>query len=90
MTEWGVVGVLVTVVGLFLTVGKPMLSLNTSIVKLQEEMKSVSRGISDLNEKNSGDHKRIWEKVDKHGGQLEDHEKRIQHLEFENDYEHKN
>ena len=85
MTEWGVIGVLVTVVGLFVTIGKPLLSLNTSIVQLREEMKSVNRGLDDLNGKNTQDHARIWTKVDKQGETLEDHEKRIQHLEYEND-----
>lgn len=85
MTEWGVVGVLVTVVGLFVTIGKPLLSLNTSIVQLREEMKSVNRGLDDLNGKNTQDHARIWSKVDKQGETLDDHEKRIQHLEYDNE-----
>lgn len=90
MTEWGVVGVLIAVIGLFVTVGKPLLALNKSIVQLEEGMKSVNRGLDGLNEKNTQDHRRIWDKVDKQGATLEDHEKRIQHLEFENENDHKN
>ena len=90
MTEWGVVGVLIAIIGLFVTVGKPLLALNRSIVELQSDMKSVNKGLDGLNDKNTQDHRRIWVKVDKHGEQLDDHEKRIQRMEFESEYEHQN
>ena len=88
MTEWGVVGVLIAIIGLFMTVGKPLLALNRSIVKLEEGMKSVNKGLDDLNGKNTQDHARIWNKVDKQGETLEDHEQRIPHLEFQNEADH--
>lgn len=81
MTEWGVVGVLVTISGLFITVVKPLLTLNTSMVKLTEEMKHVNQGLNDLNDKNTENHKRIWDRMDDHRDILNDHEKRIDHLE---------
>jgi len=87
MTEWGVVSVLIAIIGLFITVGKPLLALNKSIVQLEEGMKSVNKGLDNLNDKNTQDHRRIWDRVDKHGETLEDHEKRIQHLEYETEKE---
>ena len=90
MTEWGVVGVIVALVGLLVTVVKPILNLNTSMVRLTEEMKHINRGLGDLNDRNTENHKRIWDRVDEHGDTLKDHEKRIQHLELENELERQN
>lgn len=81
MTEWGVVGVIIALVGLVMTVVKPLLTLNTSIVKLTARMESVSRGLDELNDRNTENHKRIWDRMDEHRDTLNDHERRIDHLE---------
>jgi len=81
MNEWNVVTVIIALVGLGAAVMKPMLTLNTSIVKLTARMENVSQGLDDLNDKNTENHKRIWDRMDEHGDQLKDHEKRIDHLE---------
>ena len=81
MTEWGVVTVIIALVGLFVTIIKPLLTLNTSMVRLTEEMKHVNRGLTDLNDKNTENHKRIWDRMDEQSDTLKDHEKRIDHLE---------
>lgn len=85
MTEWGVVGVLIAVVGLFFTVGKPVITLNTSITKLtvtvdrlqkdyDDLKKQAHSEVNDLAVKNSDSHRRIHDKLD-------DHEQRITDLE---------
>ncbi|WP_373118022.1 hypothetical protein [Holdemania massiliensis] len=85
MTEWGVVGVLIAVVGLFFTVGKPVINLNTSITKLtvtvdrlqkdyDDLKKQAHSEVNDLAVKNSDSHRRIHDKLD-------DHEQRITDLE---------
>lgn len=85
MTEWGVVGVLIAVVGLFFTVGKPVINLNTSITKLtvavdrlqkdyDDLKKRAHEEVNDLAVKNSDSHRRIHDKLD-------DHEQRITDLE---------
>lgn len=87
MSEWGVVGVIVVMVGLFFTVGKPVINLNTSITELTVTVKHLQKDYDDLKKKtqeeinelavkNSDSHKRIHDKID-------DHEQRI------NDLEHK-
>lgn len=81
MTEWGVVGVIIALVGLGATILKPMLTLNSSIVRLTERMEHVSSELNELNEKNNQNHKRIWDRIDEHGDSLKDHERRIDHLE---------
>ena len=85
MTEWGVVGVIIAVVGLFFTVGKPVITLNTSITKLtvtvdrlqkdyDDLKKQAHSEVNDLAVKNSDSHRRIHDKLD-------DHEQRITDLE---------
>ena len=72
MTEWGVVGVIIAVVGLFFTVGKPVITLNTSITKLtvtvdrlqkdyDDLKKQAHSEVNDLAVKNSDSHRRIHE-----------------------------
>ena len=83
MTEWGVVGVIAALVGLFVTVVKPLLTLNTSIVRLTERMECLSVELSELTIRNTEKHKRIWDRVGEQAELLADHEKRIDHLENE-------
>ena len=62
MTEWGVVGVIIALLGLFMTVIKPLLTLNTSIVRLTDQMEHVSDDLNELTDENSRNHKRIHER----------------------------
>ena len=81
MTEWGVVGVIIALVGFGVTVLKPILTLNTSIVKLTERMEHVSHELNQLTDQNTENHKRIWQRIDEHGEMLNDHEQRLDHFE---------
>lgn len=85
MSEWGVVGVLIAIVGLFFTVGKPVITLNTSITKLTVTVEQLQKDYDDLKKqaheevndlavKNADSHRRIHDKLD-------DHEHRIADLE---------
>lgn len=76
---------LTAIIGLFFTVGRPVISLNTSIVKLNVSVDRLQKDYDDLKKraheeinelavKNSDSHKRIHEKID-------DHEERIRDLE---------
>jgi len=74
MTEWGVVGVIIALVGLFVTIYKlltPTLEALTKLGVLTERMdKRLEEHIHD----SKGEHNELWNKVD-------DHEIRIVHLE---------
>lgn len=74
MTEWGVVTVLVALVGFVATVVKPIINLNTSITKLTEIVDRMSKDLDELTKRNADTHARIFER-------LEDHETRIKILE---------
>lgn len=81
MTEWGVVLVIISVVGLIAAVTGPIVKLNTSITKLTVMMGNVTGDLDGLTTNNSKSHERIHEKLEKHEGAINDHEKRIHVLE---------
>lgn len=68
--EWTVVTVIIALVGLFMTVGKPIISLNGSITHLQD-------AINELRE----DIKVLTGRTDNQEERLQDHETRISILE---------
>lgn len=86
--EWTVVTVIVALVGLFLTVGKPIINLNSNIVKLnlsidalREKTRQNAEELKEQKEHAHDAHKRIWDHNDEQDKQLSDHENRIQLLE---------
>lgn len=68
--EWTVVTVIIALVGLFMTVGKPIITLNGSITHLQD-------AIDELRE----DIKVLTGRADNQEEKLQDHETRISILE---------
>lgn len=85
MTEWTVVGVIVTLVGLIVAIVKPLLTLNGSIVRLTEEVGNILSGleafkkryVENLTELKTAD-KKMQEKLDNHEVRivkLEEHRK---------------
>lgn len=81
MTEWGVVGVIVALVGLVTGLVKPMISLTQSITKLTVMMEQFAADFGELTAKNSSGHDKLWRKNEEHDHTLQDHEKRIVILE---------
>lgn len=81
MTEWGVVGVIVALVGLGAAIIKPILALNTSITRLNLTLEQLQRDVGTMTTKNSKSHERIWDRLVEHDGTLEAHERRIDSLE---------
>ena len=77
MMEWTVVTVLIALVGLGAAVVKPMISLNSTIVKLTGAVEALQKNIEELTSRNSKSHDRIFQTLDDHGEILQDHEKRI-------------
>ena len=68
--EWTVVTVLVTLIGLFMTIGKPIINLQKCITKLQDSVDGLSRRLD-----------KYEQKTDKQDEILQDHETRITVLE---------
>lgn len=45
MSEWTVVSVIVVLVGLFISVGKPIITLNSSLTRLQDSIEALREDI---------------------------------------------
>ena len=88
MNEWTVVGVIIALVGLFFTIGKPIMDLNSNMVKLNVSMEAVNKR-ADKQEKELEEqkrcahdsHKRLWEHNVQQDETIRDHEVRIGSLE---------
>ena len=90
--EWTVVTVIVALVGLFLTVGKPILKLNSTLTVLTTRIDAVEndnkKQSEDLKEQKTHaheSHKRLWDHNSKQDEQLRDHEQRLGVLERDNE-----
>ena len=81
MNEWGVVGVLVVLAGLGVTVVKPLLALNASIVRLTARLDQLTGSLSDISDRNAKSHDRLWKRNEEQDAVLDDHERRITVLE---------
>lgn len=78
MTEWGVVLVIVTLLGFVSGIIAPLIKLNTAIVKLIDSVEALDKSLGDLTKSNTRTHKRIWDKLDEHDDKINDHETRLQ------------
>ena len=81
-------GVIVTLVGLAVAVGGPVLKLNGSITRLttllqaiEHRLDALEQGAKEQRTHAAESHRRIWAHNDEQDDRLEDHEKRITLLE---------
>lgn len=81
MTEWAVVGVLITLGGFFLTIGAPILKLNGTITRLQVVLDDLKKDFDKQQVKSSETHKRIFDHAAEQDRRIEDHEVRISLME---------
>lgn len=88
MNEWGVVGVIVTLVGLAAAIIKPIVQLNTNIVKLTDAVEGLKNAHTEMEADNEEEHKQLHERINhrkKENEELDDrvadHERRIGILE---------
>ena len=81
MTEWGVVGVVVALVG-FLMFGN-LLKLNGAITRLTVAVEGFQKSLDKLDSENRNSHKDIYKRLDGHDTALAEHGQRIKHLEEE-------
>ena len=81
MNEWNVVGVLVVVAGLFLSVGAPVIRLNSTLTTLSTLVEAVQSRQDRQERDNTNSHRRLWKHNDEQDAALNDHETRITILE---------
>lgn len=88
MNEWTVVSVIIALVGLFITIGKPIINLNNTMTALNITVQQNNKKIEEHDkklEKQTEDahnsHQRLWDKNDEQDKTINDHETRIRVLE---------
>ena len=84
MDNWDVflsISALLTTAALII---KPLLKLNTSIVKLNSAIEQLALDLEDLKSKNSRIHDKLWNYCFMQDEQLNDHEERLSNLENNN------
>jgi hypothetical protein len=81
MTEWSVILVLAEVAGLFFLVGKPLITLNTTLATLKASVDVLSSRLDNTEEKNKEAHREFYEHFKGVDSELQDHEYRIKTLE---------
>lgn len=81
MTEWGVVVVIIALVGLFATVISPIVKLTKAITELTTTMRVMERQVTDLTNANKESHMLLWEHNGEQDEAIKDHEVRIGILE---------
>ena len=81
MTEWGVVGVIIALVGLFATIVPPLTRLTQSITKLTVVVDRLDAEQKAQRQNAKASHQKLWDKCGKLDAALEDHEHRLTVLE---------
>ena len=77
MTEWTVVVVISSLLGMGAIIIRPIIKLNTTITILNETVCNLKGDIEEIARKNTESHTRLWEKCGEHDKTLVDHENRI-------------
>lgn len=81
MNEWGVVEVLIAIIGLFATIGVPIIKFNASVVELNSTVKELKEDMANLTTRNTESHRRLWTHNEEQDRILNDHDGRIKKLE---------
>lgn len=81
MTEWNVLLVIGEVIALFLLVGKPLMSLNTTIATLRAAVESLNNRLDVQEEINRTEHRDFQKHFEAHDLELENHRLRLSYLE---------
>ncbi len=80
MTEYRVVEIVIAMVIFCLSVGAPVIKLNTSITKLTAAMQRLEEKLDEDKEDNHEAHKRLWEHNECQDKMLTDHDQRLHDL----------
>lgn len=62
--SWTVVIALGTIIGLFFTVGKPIINLNSTITELITRLKRMERDLDEFKVHNHDAHRKLHERID--------------------------
>lgn len=74
-TEAVILSVVGSLAALFLSIGVPVIKLNTTIQKFCDKVEFIDEELEELTTRNSKSHDRIWRHNDKQDSKLEEHDK---------------
>lgn len=83
VNEWTVVSVIVVLIGLFFTVGRPVINLNSAITTLTVKIEHMQSDEADESRRNTESHAKMCEHLETHDNTLVEHDKRITKIEYE-------
>lgn len=83
VTEYEVVVIVAAMITTAITIGVPIIKLNTAITKLIVKLDSLGGDLDALEKHNHESHRRIWRKNDEQDDKLADHESRLRVIENE-------
>jgi len=81
MEEWTVLTVLIVLAGFLATLIKPVISLNSTIIRLTDAVKVLEKNLESMAGKNNESHARLWQKTQEQGDMLLEHEMRLARIE---------
>ncbi len=81
MTEWGVVGVIIALVGLFFTLMKPISNLTKTITELTVVVRDLRKEMDEHRTNSKTSHERLWEHNEKQDNILSEHGQRLSTVE---------
>lgn len=80
MSEWDIVSVLVVIVGLFFTIGKPIINLNTNITVLNSELKAARARLDKFEKSSEKEHCDLWAHNEEQDKLIAEHNMRLHDL----------
>lgn len=81
MDEWTVVTAAVVLLGLIMTVAKPLISLNSTITGLTDAVRVLEKNLDSIAGKNSEQHAKLWAHEAEQDETLREHEFRLRKIE---------
>lgn len=81
MNEWGVIGVIISLVGLVTAIVTPIVKLNATVVKLATVVDGLSKEVVTLLGNSRTTHDKLFNKIEEVSSKTSEHETRITVLE---------
>lgn len=81
MTEWGVVGVIIALVGLFLALVKPISNLTKTITELIVVVRDLRKEMDEHKTNSKTSHEKLWEHNTKQDEIISEHGRKISRIE---------
>lgn len=80
MTEWGVIEVLIAIIGLFATVGAPLMKNTKQMTELNVNLRNLTEEHAEYEKHNSEAHRRLWQHNGEQDEKIQEHETEIRIL----------